>query len=392
MPLKQRLGVCVLLGLGIIVTVAGVIRTYYIWKALMDSYDETWFAYPLWICAAVEIDLAVLCACAPTLRPLLISITKPIISSISSMYDKGVSSYASKTHGVLSSNATGPSNTLEGNTAINSTADYELEKIDATVDVQERPDGPKRKWSQSWRKYGAEESEMSTSPKLEIETSQTFEVRHEDRTVVRPSQESYLRLDDSSQDLRNQWLGPRQSSKDKIYGHKHNVSVLNTHGLLDDEPAIQPVGPLSPKTRDFQHTQSPSADRNMHLSPRKATAPIAEESFYISGPSNAGDSSDSRSDKSTAWPLRPSTAGSSRPELRNGERRWDIERNPFRDDTRGANSMDAQRVAMSPRLSHQSRFGSSPDVWEDIQARKKSLSMERSNSRKGKANGVARML
>lgn len=57
MPLRQRLGVCVLLCLGFIVTIAGAIRTYFTWKSLIASWDETWFAYPLWIAAAVEIDL-----------------------------------------------------------------------------------------------------------------------------------------------------------------------------------------------------------------------------------------------------------------------------------------------------------------------------------------------
>ena len=57
MPLKQRIGVCILLCLGFIVTIAGSIRTYYTWKSLIESWDETWFAYPLWIAAAVELDL-----------------------------------------------------------------------------------------------------------------------------------------------------------------------------------------------------------------------------------------------------------------------------------------------------------------------------------------------
>ncbi|KAF2088817.1 hypothetical protein K490DRAFT_38175, partial [Saccharata proteae CBS 121410] len=69
MPLTRRIGVMILLGLGGIVIIAGTVRTYYIWKGLMDSYDETWFTYPLWICAAVEIDLGVICACAPAIRP-----------------------------------------------------------------------------------------------------------------------------------------------------------------------------------------------------------------------------------------------------------------------------------------------------------------------------------
>ena len=57
MPLKQRIGVCILLCLGFLATISGSIRTYYTWKSLIDSWDETWFAYPLWIAAAVEIDL-----------------------------------------------------------------------------------------------------------------------------------------------------------------------------------------------------------------------------------------------------------------------------------------------------------------------------------------------
>ena len=60
MPLKQRIGVCVLLCLGGVVTIAGTLRTYYTWKSLMDpniNWDETWYAYSLWIAAAVELDL-----------------------------------------------------------------------------------------------------------------------------------------------------------------------------------------------------------------------------------------------------------------------------------------------------------------------------------------------
>lgn len=51
-----------LFSLGFIVLVAASVRTYYIWKGLMDSYDETWYAYPLWIAAAVEIDVGVVSA------------------------------------------------------------------------------------------------------------------------------------------------------------------------------------------------------------------------------------------------------------------------------------------------------------------------------------------
>jgi hypothetical protein len=59
MPMARRIGVNVLLGVGFIVTCAGAVRSYFVWKALIDSYDETWYCYGLWISAAVEIDLGV---------------------------------------------------------------------------------------------------------------------------------------------------------------------------------------------------------------------------------------------------------------------------------------------------------------------------------------------
>ena len=65
MPLRDRIGVIVLLSAGIIVTIAGVLRTVFIWNALVTTYDESWGTYPLWICAAVEIDLAVVCCFLP---------------------------------------------------------------------------------------------------------------------------------------------------------------------------------------------------------------------------------------------------------------------------------------------------------------------------------------
>lgn len=58
MPLKQRIGICFLLSMGILVTIAGAVRTYYSWKGLIGSWDETWWTYPLWIAAAIEIELA----------------------------------------------------------------------------------------------------------------------------------------------------------------------------------------------------------------------------------------------------------------------------------------------------------------------------------------------
>ncbi|KAK1815506.1 hypothetical protein LTR12_010057 [Friedmanniomyces endolithicus] len=110
MPLKQRVGVCILLCLGCIVTIAGAIRTYFIWKSLIAQYDEPWYAYPLWIAAAVEIDLAVICACAPAWKSLL----QQRITQLSSALSDKLSSLRSPHH---SSRGT-PSSTSNGKPAI----------------------------------------------------------------------------------------------------------------------------------------------------------------------------------------------------------------------------------------------------------------------------------
>jgi hypothetical protein len=110
MPLRDRIGVVVLLSAGIIVTIAGILRTVFIWQSLISTYDESWGTYPLWICAAVEIDLAVvsqrilandihranqtlqICACVPAMKTVL---WKPFQRWTGSLY----SSYRSSNRG-----------------------------------------------------------------------------------------------------------------------------------------------------------------------------------------------------------------------------------------------------------------------------------------------------
>ena len=48
-----------LFSLGFLVTIVGCVRTWYIYKALVLEYDLTWYSYPLWIAAAIEIDVGV---------------------------------------------------------------------------------------------------------------------------------------------------------------------------------------------------------------------------------------------------------------------------------------------------------------------------------------------
>jgi len=91
MPRRERIAVCVLFGLGIIVSIAGAVRTTFVYKSLIQSYDQTWYAYPLWISAAIEIDLGVICASVPVLRPLLSRI--PVFFSRN--FSRGTSAKAS---------------------------------------------------------------------------------------------------------------------------------------------------------------------------------------------------------------------------------------------------------------------------------------------------------
>jgi len=67
---KQRWSIVTILSLGFLVTIVGIFRTYYIWQAI-TTHDLTWYSGPQWICAEVELHLAVTCASAAPLRPLL---------------------------------------------------------------------------------------------------------------------------------------------------------------------------------------------------------------------------------------------------------------------------------------------------------------------------------
>jgi len=54
---RQRWSVIGLLSLGFLVTFTGCLRTYYVYR-ITQTYDITWWAAPQWVCAEVEIDVA----------------------------------------------------------------------------------------------------------------------------------------------------------------------------------------------------------------------------------------------------------------------------------------------------------------------------------------------
>lgn len=59
MPLRKRLEIITLMCVGGFATIAGAVRTYYSWKALMGPYTEGWDTSPLWLAATIEIDLGI---------------------------------------------------------------------------------------------------------------------------------------------------------------------------------------------------------------------------------------------------------------------------------------------------------------------------------------------
>jgi hypothetical protein len=57
LPARQRLAVISIFALGVVVNVAGSVRTVYVWKSMVVGYDSTWLGWPVLIAAVVEISL-----------------------------------------------------------------------------------------------------------------------------------------------------------------------------------------------------------------------------------------------------------------------------------------------------------------------------------------------
>jgi Fungal rhodopsin domain len=59
LPLRQRIIVALLFGIGFVVCFAGIVRTYYMYKVTDGYHDITWDAYPVWFGTAVELYLGI---------------------------------------------------------------------------------------------------------------------------------------------------------------------------------------------------------------------------------------------------------------------------------------------------------------------------------------------
>lgn len=61
LPVRQRIIVISIFGLGLIVNAAGCVRTAFVYKSMIVSYDQTWVGWPISLAGAVEINLGLVC-------------------------------------------------------------------------------------------------------------------------------------------------------------------------------------------------------------------------------------------------------------------------------------------------------------------------------------------
>jgi len=347
-------------------------RTYFIWKCLIQSYDETWYAYPLWICAAVEIDLAVLCACAPALRPLLVAFAKPIMDSL---YGSGSNSQGdSKNFSTLSSKQKSrPSSQTQ------TQLDFELDGLEKmnTNDTWEHSSTPKRKLSRTKGLVAIEEP-----TRLSIMERRSFEVHYEDRN---DNDVAGRRSADTP------WRGPRAAASGELSGSRrpvinrpHTSATDGYDSRLQVPPQIPQLSTPSPISASFIGLQPDDES----ISERYPARSRPQDSFYISEPSVAEEDESAKWFSRPNWPLSSVDEASSKSELKDGERTWDIESNPFRDPNFSA-AVESQRASSSAGVPSHSRWRSEPHLWTEIHSQR-----QRSAQRSGSLTEtpVARMI
>ncbi|KAK2865081.1 hypothetical protein FQN49_003929 [Arthroderma sp. PD_2] len=70
LPGREKVILIILMSFGLIACAASVVRLAYTYVIIYVTYDPTWVGYNLWIWNDLEVNLAVICASFPVLRPL----------------------------------------------------------------------------------------------------------------------------------------------------------------------------------------------------------------------------------------------------------------------------------------------------------------------------------
>ncbi|KAI5304745.1 hypothetical protein KEM56_006003, partial [Ascosphaera pollenicola] len=87
LPVRERIVLVILMSIGLVACVASIVRTYYMWVTVVQSYDISWWAYDAWLWNIIELNLSATCASVPTLRPLYHRIVVEGMRSITSGRD-----------------------------------------------------------------------------------------------------------------------------------------------------------------------------------------------------------------------------------------------------------------------------------------------------------------
>ena len=90
---KQKIILNATFCLGLIATGAGIARTVYMWR-IQHTTDSTWTGHTLFAWSAVETQLAIICACAPSLRAFF---RRYLLDTLKRSWS-GVSHYADGSH------------------------------------------------------------------------------------------------------------------------------------------------------------------------------------------------------------------------------------------------------------------------------------------------------
>ncbi|KAF3000230.1 hypothetical protein E8E13_007476 [Curvularia kusanoi] len=83
MPTKQRLGLLLLLSVGLLPCIAGLLRLYYL-IALSNDIDEQWHAGITWALMMLEMNLGIVSICLFSVRPILATLLLRFIARLSS--------------------------------------------------------------------------------------------------------------------------------------------------------------------------------------------------------------------------------------------------------------------------------------------------------------------
>ncbi|KAI9882289.1 MAG: hypothetical protein M1823_005967 [Watsoniomyces obsoletus] len=87
MSLRKRVGLCALLGTGLLAAVSAAIKTTHL-PNLTARGDFTWSTFDIWLWSEIELYILVVCASLPTMRPLFIKIFGGLATTLSASRDR----------------------------------------------------------------------------------------------------------------------------------------------------------------------------------------------------------------------------------------------------------------------------------------------------------------